>query len=143
MYKGYPRDTQGIPKGPTPSQHHPPTGVPRSNRAQDRLPAARFPGVAKHHESWANLPGPNYSGNPESRLSTRLTPRLAQSRVNLLQGSQPVVPLCGTRRLRVLRGSAADPLNLLQVMLAKGIPRVFPPACSRRNASEVYAVTVD
>src|SRR5512140_1182933 len=42
------------------------------------------------------------------------------SSVALLQGSQPVVPGCGTRRLRVSRGSAADPLNLLQVMLAKG-----------------------
>jgi hypothetical protein len=34
----------------------------------------------------------------------------------------------------VLRGSAADPLNLLQVMLAKGTPQVFPPAFLGRNA---------
>ena len=36
----------------------------------------------------------------------------------------------------MLRGSAADPLNLLQVMLAKGMPLVFPPASVGRNACE-------
>jgi hypothetical protein len=39
----------------------------------------------------------------------------------------------------VLRGSAADPLNLLQVMLAKGTPQVFPPALIGRNYYEYAA----
>ena len=36
------------------------------------------------------------------------------------QGSQPVAEPVSARRLRVPRGSEADPLNLIQVMLAKG-----------------------
>ena len=40
----------------------------------------------------------------------------------------------------MLRGSAADPLNLLQIMLAKGTLQVLPPAFIRRSASEEYAM---
>ena len=36
----------------------------------------------------------------------------------------------------MLRGSAADPLNLLQVMLAKGTVQFIPPAFLDRNARE-------
>jgi hypothetical protein len=43
----------------------------------------------------------------------------------------------------VLRGSAADPLNLLQVMLAKGTPQVFPSSFLRQASERIYAVTVD
>ena len=64
-----------------------------------------------------------------------MTPLRVGSSVNLLQGSRPVAERVSARRLRVLRGSAADPLNLLQVMLAKGTRLVFPPAASCGNAT--------
>ena len=63
-----------------------------------------------------------------------MTPRLLRSSFISLQGSRPVAEPVSARRLRVLRGSAADPLNLLQVMLAKGTPLVFPPASLSRSA---------
>jgi hypothetical protein len=43
--------------------------------------------------------------------------------MGLIEG-EPTGPDFG-QRLRVLRGSAADPLNLIQVMLAKGATGVL------------------
>ena len=67
----------------------------------------------------------------------RLTRGAWGSSVRLLQGSQPVVSNGEARRLRVLRGSAADPLNLIQVMLAKGSTFTIPSECRRWNERHV------
>jgi hypothetical protein len=63
----------------------------------------------------------------------RLTRGAWGSSVRLLQGSQPAVSDGERRRLRVLRGSAADPSNLIQVMLAKGSSFIIPSECRRWN----------
>ncbi len=92
-------------------------------------PPRRYPG----DRNWAG------TGTPENLpyiAACRLTLPAGQLRLYSLQGSQPVAEPVSARRLRVLRGSAADPLNLLQVMLAKGTPSVFPPASASRTARE-------
>jgi len=69
------------------------------------------------------------------RLAPSLTGCAPTFTVWELQGSQPAR---FARRLRVLRGSAADPLNLIQVMLAKGWSfNPFPefPYRSKRKAN--------
>src|SRR5208283_3638776 len=55
-----------------------------------------------------------------TRRGSGLTSTSVETNVSSSQGSRPVAGPSPARRLRVLCGSAADPLNLLQVMLAKG-----------------------
>lgn len=99
------------------------SGLPGSNRPRKRAPRLQ----------------PN---DPEAARRSLTPPRLS-FRIISLPGSQPVVPLGGTRRLRVLHGSAADPSNLLQVMLAKGTLRVFPTGSRGQQRMRIYVVTVD
>jgi len=61
-----------------------------------------------------------------------LCPRLTGWRGGLMVSQVTGEPTCrraiAARRLRVPRGGAADPLNLIQVMLAKGTqPPAAPP----------------
>jgi hypothetical protein len=63
-----------------------------------------------------------------------LTATAAKFRLLLIPGEPTRATLA--QRLRVLRGSAADPLNLIQVMLAKGL--AFPFTSRVRNGEEQH-----
>src|SRR6266496_1928251 len=64
-------------------------------------------------------------------------------RFNLSASSgEPTGPAIPGRRLRVLRGSAGDPLNLLQVMLAKGATEVAAPNLQRHSLGPKLTKTV-
>jgi hypothetical protein len=70
-----------------------------------------------------------------------LTGPVAQPSVTKVEvaGSQPAVPTAESRRLRVSRRRAADPLNLLRIMPAKGATNVAVnfsfPTVGRGNLS--------